>query len=138
PRAAAAEPTAGRPPAPQLVYLSKSGTFIGSGATYTLDLGAVQYGETLPTLQFGIENAAAAPADQLSGTVKVDPVEGFTVSGTSLPSPLGAGQSYDGITATINTIKFGQNTETITFSPVETKASGFSAPLGHHNMTSAT
>ena len=122
---------------PQLVDLTPYGTFVQSGDNYTLDLGAVLFGQRLPTLQFGIENAATTPADDLSGTISAAPVEGFTISGATLPGALSPGQSYDGISASINTIKFGQNVETITFSPVDTNASGFSAPLPDITLTIA-
>src|SRR4029077_2165402 len=65
------------PPAtPQLEYLTNFGNFTHSGNNYTLDLGAVQFGESLPTLQFGIVNAATAPADQLTGTFSWPTVAG--------------------------------------------------------------
>jgi hypothetical protein len=130
-------PQPGAPPAPELLDLTTYGTFLQDGNDYTLDLGAIQYGQSLPTLQFGIENAAAAPADELGGTVSADTVEGFTVSGDTLPGSLGAGQSYTGITATINTVKFGDNSETITFDPTDTNASGYSVALAPITLTIA-
>jgi hypothetical protein len=130
-------PQPGAAPEPELLDLTKYGTFLQDGNDYTLDLGAIQYGQSLPTLQFGIENAAAAPADELGGTVSANTVEGFTVSGDTLPGPLGAGQSYTGITATINTIKFGDNSETITFDPTDTNASGYSVALAPITLTIA-
>ncbi len=135
-------PQPGTPPVPQLVELTPFGNLIRNGNDYTLDLGAVELGEPLPTLQFAIENAAAAPSDQLTGTIEWSTVAGFSIdvdgttsSGVSLPSPIAAGQSFDGLTADINQDKFGANSETITFDPVDTNASGFTAPLTPITLT---
>ena len=135
-------PQPGAPPVPQLVDLTNFGNLTQDGNNYTLNLGAVQFGETLPTLQFAIENAANAPADELTGTITWSTVAGFamdvdgtTTSGVSLPSPIAAGQSFDGLTATINQEKFGANSQTITFNPVDTNASGYSAPLSPLTLT---
>ncbi len=74
------QPVAGPPAVPQLEDLTNFGDFSQVGNNYTLDLGAIQLGETLPTLQFGIVNAADAPADQLDGTFRWSTVVGFDVS----------------------------------------------------------
>jgi hypothetical protein len=135
-------PQPGTPPVAELVYLTSLGNLIRNGNDYTLDLGAVELGEPLPTLQFAIENAASAPSDQLTGTIEWSTVAGFsidvdgtTTSGVGLPSPIAAGQSFDGLTANVDQDKFGDNSETITFNPVDTNASGFSAPLTPITLT---
>ena len=134
--AAVVTPAPGAPPVPELSELTPFGTFIEDSPTsYTLDLGAVQYGETLPALQFAIMNAATGNADQLGGTIAVDTVEGFTASGTTIPGAIASGQSYTGLTTSINTIKFGQNVETITYTPTDTNASGYSATLAPITLT---
>ena len=129
---------------PQLEYLTPFGNFTRNGNNYTLDLGAVQLGEALPTLQFGVVNAATPPADQLAGTFTWPTVAGFnlnvsgtTTSGASLPSSIAAGASYQGLSATISQDKFGANSQTITFNPIDTNASGFSAPLTPITLTIA-
>ena len=48
------QPEPGAPAVPQLEYLGNFGNFTRSGNNNTLDLGAVQLGEPLPILQFGI------------------------------------------------------------------------------------
>src|SRR5262249_14485477 len=118
-------------------YLGSFGNFTRDGNNYTLDLGAVQLGELLPPLQFGVVNAANAPADQLTGTFNVANVAGFSVTSDSIPSPIAAGQSFNGLTVAINQIKFGANSETITFNPVDTNSSGFAAPLTPITLTIA-
>jgi hypothetical protein len=136
------QPLAGPPAQPELTYLSNIGTFTRNGNNYTLDLGAVQLGELLPQLKFSISNAASAPADQLTGTFTWPAVAGFTInvgtaaaSGAGLPSPIGAGQSFQGLIATVDEDKFGANSETVTFNPVDTNASGFTAPLTPISLT---
>jgi hypothetical protein len=128
----------GAPPVPRLADLTTLGNFTQDPShpnSYTLDLGAVQVGETLPTLQFAIENAATAPSDQLTGTFSIPTVAGLSYSGASIPSPIAAGQSYNGLSVTINHDKFGANSEVITFNPVDTNASGYSAPLTPVTLT---
>ena len=129
-------PAVGVAPIFQLADLTSFGTFINDGNNhYTLDLGAIQYRETLPVLNFAIENAATAPADKLGVTIAADTVEGFTASGLTVPAAISAGQSYSGFTATIDTVKFGANVETVTFTPTDTNASGFTAPLPVQTLT---
>jgi hypothetical protein len=139
-RATVLAPQPGKPPVAQLVDLSTFGNFIqdpNHPNSYTLDLGAVQLGEVLPALQFAIENAATAPSDQLTGTFSIPTVAGFSVSGASIPAPIAVGQSYNGLSVSINQDKFGANSQTITFNPVDTNASGFTAPLTPITLTIA-
>ena len=133
-------PQPGTPPVPRITYLTQFGNFTQDANhpnSYTLDLGAVQLGENIPALQFAIANESTAPSDQLTGTFTVANTFGFTVTGDQLPAPLAAGQSYDGLTVSINQKKFGGNSETITFNPVDTNLSGFSAPLPQITLTIA-
>ena len=131
------QPVAGPPAVPELEYLGNFGNFSRDGNNYTLDLGAVQIGELLPALQFGVVNAASAPADLLAGTFSVTPVAGFSVTSDSLPAPIAAGQSFNGLTVDTNQFKFGANSETITFNPIDTNSSGFAAPLTPVTLTIA-
>ena len=107
-----------------------------SGNNYTLDLGQIQYGEPLPNFLFSLENAAtASTADQLSGTFSVLTADGFTVTGASLPGPLNAGDSYSGLNVVIDYSKFGVDTETITFNPVDSNNTGFDTALAPITLT---
>ena len=127
---------AGAPAQAELSYLGDVGTLIDDGGgSYTLDLGAVQYGERIPQLQFAITNAATAPADQLSGTFDVSEVTGFTVNGASLSAPIAAGQSYMGLTGVLNEDKFGDNEETIVFHPQDVNGTGYSKTLPDIKLT---
>jgi hypothetical protein len=127
-------PTAGTPAVAQLALLTNIGTFTQNGNDYTLNLGTVVQGEALPALQFALVNAASAPADSLSGTFSESGV-GFAVSGSSLPTAVAAGQSYNGLQVTMETGVLGANQETITFNPEDTNASGYSASLPTLTLT---
>ena len=126
---------AGPPPVPKFISLVSLGTFLHQGNDYTLDLGDVQYGQPLPDFTFGITNAANAPADDLGGVVSALAVDGFTVKGASLPAPLGAGQTYYGITVAVDYTKFGPNTQTITFQPRDINGTGLDTPLPPVTLT---
>ncbi|MBV8778350.1 MAG: choice-of-anchor D domain-containing protein, partial [Alphaproteobacteria bacterium] len=129
-QATVAQPIQGPPPLPVLSDLTTLGTFADNGhGHYTLDLGAIQAGEPLPPLQFALTNTAAAGADNLGGTFSATAVEGFSVAGAALPSPLAPGQTYSGLQVNVNEMKFGANTETVTLHPTDTNATGFNQPL---------
>ncbi len=126
----------GPPPAPVISDLTRLGTFTNlGGGNYSLDLGQIQYGEQLPDITFSIANEANAPSDTLTGSLSATTVEGFNVSGLTLPSALAAGSSYNGLDVTLNFVKFGENTEVITFTPQDTNNTGFSAPLPVETLT---
>jgi hypothetical protein len=125
----------GPPAAPVISDITNLGGFSGSGTTYTLDLGDVQYGEPMPPIEFDIENTATAPSDFLGGTFDVAPVEGFTVSGATLPAPLGGGASYQDLSVAVNSVKFGSNSETITFDPTDGNITGFDENLSPITLT---
>ncbi len=125
----------GPPAVPVISDITNLGSFTGGGTSYTLNLGDVQYGEPLPAITFAIENTQTAPSDFLGGTLTVAPVEGFTVAGTTLPSPLGGGASFQDLTVTVNSVKFGANSETITFDPTDSNVTGFNEALAPITLT---
>ena len=131
-----AQPIAGPPPVPVLSSLTRLGTFSEvNSTTYTLNLGDIQYGEPLPAILVGLTNAGPSDADNLGGTFTVAPVDGFTVSGATLPAPLTGGQAYDGLNVALDYTKFGPNSETITYTPTDTNNSGFSTSLAPITLT---
>lgn len=126
----------GPPPVPVFVDLTNLGSFSEIDPThYVLDLGQVQAAAPVPTINLELKNAATSPSDNLGGTFAVDSVEGFTVSGASLPGLLGAGASYQGIQVNTTAIKFGENDEIITFTPVDSNNSGFTSTLAPITLT---
>jgi autotransporter passenger strand-loop-strand repeat protein len=132
------------PALPSLEYLGNVGSFSQVGNSYTLDLGGIQFGQPLPAFQFAVSNAAGTPGDNLSGSFTWPTVAGFnvsvdgnTASGASLISPITAGSSDQRLTVTIVQEKFGAQSETITFNPVDTNASGYSSPLTPITLTIA-
>jgi len=62
-------------------------------------------------------NAATPPQDEFAGQFTTASVAGFTVTGDSLPAPLDAGESYDGLTITPNTGAFCNTTSMVKFGP---------------------
>ena len=126
------QPVAGATAVPQLALLSGNGMLTQNGSSYTLDLGTLLEGEQI---KFAIDNAADAPADQLSGSITATSGSGFTLSGGTIPSPIAAGQSYDGLSISPNTSAAGSYSETFTFDPVDGNASGYSSALTPITLT---
>ncbi|WP_206742638.1 Hint domain-containing protein [Acidisphaera rubrifaciens] len=129
------QPIAGPSPVPQIVDLTNLGTFTQQGSTYLLDLGNIQYGEPLPPIQFAIENLGSTGSDSLGGTLSATTVEGFSVSGDSLPSAIGSGLEYTGLNVAVDYAKFGPNEETITYTPTDTNGTGFNKTLPTETIT---
>src|SRR5262249_51462464 len=97
--------------------------------TYTLDLGGVVQGSALVAAEFAVINAASAPSDNLVGTFTAPTGTGFVITGNDLPSPLRAGQIYQGPYASVNTGLLGPNGMSLTFNPGDENDSGFSTAL---------
>ncbi len=125
------EPEPGNLAVPELAYLGNVGTFTFDATTntYTLDLGGLTQGQSLVAAEFAVVNAATAPSDDLGGTFTPPVGTGFIVTGDNLPSPLGAGQVYQGLYTSINTADLGSNTMSLTFDPTDVNDSGYSADL---------
>jgi fibronectin-binding autotransporter adhesin len=106
------------------------GTLTQTGAhSYTLDLGTARAGSGPLSAMFGVKNSAAGLADLLSGNFGDSGGAGFTVSGTSAFSGLGAGQSDQNLQATLSTTKAGTFTDTITLHGTGSNGSGYSGAL---------
>ncbi|HZK91650.1 MAG TPA: choice-of-anchor D domain-containing protein, partial [Stellaceae bacterium] len=128
-----AEP--GPPAVAALAEISGGGVFTQSGDSYTLDLGTVAHGASLPTVQFAIANTANAPADSLGGTFTAPLGNGFLVDGNTLPSPLAPGGTYQGLYVAPETYLTGSHSETFTFQPTDLNASDYSALLPTLTLT---
>ena len=124
-------PEPGNQAVPELAYLGNAGAFSFDAATntYTLNLGGVTQGSALLAAEFAVINAATAPSDNLTGTFSAPLGTGFIVTGNDLASPLGAGQVYQGLYASINTSELGSNGMSLTFNPEDVNDSGYSAAL---------
>ena len=118
----------------QLALLSGNGVLTQNGSGYTLDLGTLLEGEQT-VANFAIGNVASAPADGLTGAVTATSGSGFTLSGGTIPSPIAAGQSYDGLSISPNTSAAGSYSETFTFDPIDGNASGYSNALAPITLT---
>lgn len=129
------QPIAGPSPVPQIVDLTNVGSFTQRGNDYVLDLGNIQYGEPLPPIQFAIENLGSTESDSLGGTLTATTVEGFSVSGDSLPSAIGPSLEYTGLNVGVDYTKFGPNEETITYTPTDTNGTVFNKTLPTEAIT---
>ena len=64
-----------------------------------------------------------------TGTFTAPTGEGFVVTGDSLPSPLAAGEDYEGLYISVNTADLGANGMSLTFDPEDVNDSGYSKAL---------
>jgi hypothetical protein len=71
---------AGTHAAPALEDLSGGGTLTHNGNAYTLDLGVVALGATLPPIELAVVNNVSGPADSLSGNFAISNGSGFDTS----------------------------------------------------------
>ena len=117
----------GTPSSPVIALLSGEGTLTQISNDYTLELGSVPLGGTVEALSLAIENAAAVGSDGLAGSLAATSIPGFTVSGTGPLPVIAAGDSYQGLHVAVNTGEAGDFSETITFTPEDQNASGYSA-----------
>ncbi len=124
-------PEPGAAPVPVLTYLGTGGTFSFNAATdtYTLNLGSIAQGSAEFEAEFGVTNTSTGVADLLGGSFTSPLGGGFTITGNELPTPLGDGQVYQGLYASVDTATLGSNSITLTFNPLDENASGYSAPL---------
>ena len=120
---------------PELQYLGNVGTFTHVGNAYTLDLGSVAQAAVLHSLQFAVVNAATAPADDLTGTFGPPTGNGYSVAGTAIPTPIQAGQSYQGLYVIPTPNSLGAHDITLSFTPDDVNASGYSQTLAPITLT---
>ena len=116
---------------PELAYLGTIGTFSFDSATntYTLNLGGETQGASIDAAEFAVVNAATGSSDNLAGTFTAPTGTGFIITGDNLPTPLGAGEVYQGLYASVNTAELGANGMALTFNPEDVNDSGYSAAL---------
>ena len=119
---------------PALAQVSPIGSLTQNGNAYTLNLGAVMQGAPLPSIKLALSNSAAGPADELTGIFSTGAGAGFNLSAIGAITPLAAGQS-DWFYVTADNSALGTNSETFTFSPTDTNASGYSAILPNLTLT---
>jgi hypothetical protein len=127
-------PVPGNPASPLLAEITSAGTFANNGNDYTLDLGTLVEGQSLP-IQLGVFNTSTAPADDLGGSIRVSSGTGFALAGGGTISTLAPGTSYQGLTLTAGTATLGSHTETITFKPIDSNITGYSAALADETLT---
>jgi hypothetical protein len=127
-----AEP--GTPPVPVIALLSGAATLTQDGNNYTLALGPISHGSYFGNLTFAIENLVAA-GDLLGGSLAASASMGFTVTGSGAVLAITAGGSYTGLQVALDTTSDGAHSETITFTPLDQNASGYSSALAPITLT---
>lgn len=115
--------------------LSGGGSFTQTGTRYTLNLGTVAAGAAPITVDLGILNNVAGPADLLSGNFATTGSTAFTLAGFGAFSGLAAGQADTQPSVVFNPGAAGTFTETITLDPTGSNASGYSNPLAAETLT---
>ena len=89
--------------------------------------------EVHSTFGIGVENNVTGPADLLSGNVASS--GGFQASGIGSIGTLGGGQTYSDLSFTLPSVNDGVVKQTITLTPTDSNASGFSTILPTETLT---
>ncbi len=119
----------GTPSDPMFALLGGEGTLTHNGTAYVLNLGTFSQGETVDNLSFAVENAATIGSNGLAGSLTADSVSGYTVYGTGPLGEIAPGASYQDLHVAVNTGVNGAYSESITFTPEDQNATGYSASL---------
>ncbi len=112
-----------------------AGTLTQNGTNDILDLGTVAANSGADTVGISVLNAAAGPADMLSGNFTSTASSGFTTAGLGAFGGLGAGGEDSLPIVTLDTAQTGLQTATITLSPTGSNPSGFSQGLPAETLT---
>jgi hypothetical protein len=136
-------PVAGNPAEPVIELITGATPLLTeNGATlalfdnhYTLDLGQVLANESLPALQFAVDNAATAPADDLRSEISSYSGAGFEVSGSQPPGTIAAGSGYQDLYIQPETGTLGAQSETLTLASQDVNDTGYVADLPDLTLT---
>ncbi len=128
---------------PQLEYLGSVGAFTHVGDDYTLNLGDIQFGQAAARAELRHRQrrrVARRPTQRriyMANRRRLPrtPSTASRLPGASLPPPISAGSSFQALTVTTVQNKFGGQSEVITFTPVDTNASGYSQQLSPITLT---
>ena len=110
------------------------GTNSQGGANYTLDLGTLTQGSSAPTIDLSALNAAANPADLLTGSFSESGSSAFSNALTSF-SDLTAGGGDPAGTVSLSTAATGMFSETVTLAGTGSNASGYDAFVPDATLT---
>ncbi len=128
------QPTAGPPPVLSLEEISGGGTLTQTGNTWALALNIAQGSDPAP-VEFAIWNAAASPADNLSGTISATPDLGLISVLSSAFVNLAPSQIDDFLTLGPNTGTPGTYSKTLTLVAYDVNASNYAATLPTQTLT---
>lgn len=121
---------AGVPALPRFIDRTTPKNLTATSATsYTLNLGTFKQGEVPAAEQLSLQNNAALGSDSLTGLFGAPVGAGVIITGANLTAALRGGASYDGITVSSKTGTAGAFTETLTFTPKDVNATGYTATL---------
>jgi hypothetical protein len=124
-----ATPVAGIAAAPEFLDPGQVGSFTQNGTAWTLDFGTLYAGDAIAPFVIDVVNQAASGADTLSGALSQTGASVISFpNGLTAISQLGGGQ-IDPLTAEFDTSYPGTVDTTLTFTPTEDNASGYSAAL---------
>jgi hypothetical protein len=125
--------------APSLAKTGGSGTFSGSGTSYTLNFGTLILGGGTATSALSLANIASGPADALAGSFILSALAGTpfsAISGFSSFTGVAAGGSLaGGLSVGFNTNTLGSFSSSITLNPRSTNASQADLALGAITLT---
>ena len=127
-------PTEGTDAQPSFVAFSGGGTLTHVGNAWTLDLGNLALGATVPQVSVGVANLGAAGANALSGTYAITG-DHFSVANQVAPTNLGGGTSGGGVQLLPDNSALGTHSETITLDATQANASGFTGTLAPITLT---
>jgi hypothetical protein len=135
-------PAAGTHAVPSFVEFSGGGAFTHDpldATHWTLNLGTLLQGSSAPTFDIGVSNDAPIGANPLSGHYLLSGAGAsdgsFFPLSQSDPFALAAGQIVEGFKAAVSTVVLGAHSATITLTPTETNASGYSGALAPITLT---
>ena len=128
------QPVPGNPAEPAFFEVSGAGTLQKNGANYVLNLGNVVEGQSA-SVQLGVSNNAAAPADNLAGAITYSGTGGFSAAGGGSLAALAPGGKYVGLYVQVGTAAPGEQSETITLYPLDQNETGYTGSLAPATIT---
>ena len=115
--------------------LSANGTFSGSGAAYTVNLGTIALNANPFTVNLGVLNSVSGPADFVAGTLSAVGSSAFINSGLASIGTLAAEQADVSPSITLSTGTAGTYSETIVLAGTDGNAGGYSSVLPADTLT---
>jgi hypothetical protein len=119
----------------EVVKLAGTPALVQNGNDYSLDFGTVALGAAAPSVDIGVENAAAAVADLLQGIFTSSGNAAIALTGFSAFTDLAAQQVQGGMDVMLTTSEAGVFTQQVTLDPTGYNAGGYSGTLAPEVIT---